>query len=74
MFRTILTTLVVFSILSPVQAGSTKNKRDMMTAAQKADLRKRAWDYCKKHLEHGATRVTRVEILTTGAVRCWYQG
>jgi hypothetical protein len=52
-------------------AASTKRTKVNMTKTQKSELRRRAYEWCRKQIVHGD--VLRVEILSDGSVRCWYK-
>jgi len=70
--------VLALAAVSP-QAGAasktkTKDVRSQMTPAQKADIRKKAFEWCRKKYAGGGAYVFRVEILSDGRVRCWYKG
>lgn len=83
-FRPILASLLIFAqVAAPVvfagdaaAAAAKKTVRDSLSEKQKADMRKRAWEWCRKRYTAGggAAQVMRVEILSDGRVRCWYRG
>jgi len=50
--------------------AASKTARDKMSPEQKKELRRKAYEWCrKKHAPHGD--ILRVEILSDGSVRCW---
>ncbi len=55
-------------------ASAKKDARKSMTAAQKADLRKKGLEWCKKNFIRGSMHIVRIEILSNGSVRCWVKG
>jgi Ni/Co efflux regulator RcnB len=77
--KKLLAALIAISfVLAPDLAfAAAKKKKDVrsgMSEEQKAKIRKRAWDWCKKnYVGHGQGQVVRVEILSDGRVRCWYR-
>jgi hypothetical protein len=55
--------------------AAKKDKRSMMTDAQKKELRRRGREWClKNHAKGSAATIDRIEILTDGSIRCWYFG
>lgn len=76
LFVALLLTAMVLAIAPlPVDAASkTTDVRSKLTEAQKAEIRKRAREYCKKRYGGGGVVIERVEILSDGRVRCWYRG
>ena len=52
----------------PMQSQQ-KDVRSGMTEAQKKELRKRGWEWCRQFAT-GGTYIVRVEILQSGKVRC----
>ena len=64
---------LIFALPLTVDALA-EDKRSKMTPAQKKELRKRAREYCLKHYVKGAGYLERVEILSSGQVRCWIRG
>lgn len=60
---------------APVDAASAKkDARKVMTSAQKADLRKKGLDWCRKNFVRGSRHIVRIEVLSNGNVRCWIKG
>ncbi len=56
-------------------AQKKKDVRSGMTEKQKAELRAKAREWCKKQIVgKSGGRVVRVEILSNGSARCYYGG
>jgi hypothetical protein len=66
--------LIVGNAESTAAASTKKNVRKAMTAAQKVDLRKKGYEWCRKNFIRASAHILRVEILSDGRVRCWYRG
>jgi hypothetical protein len=69
----ILSTLGVTLVLTaaPTISEAAKDKRSMMSEAQKKQLRARAREYCMKNYVKGLKELDRVEIRSDGKVVCW---
>jgi D-Tyr-tRNAtyr deacylase len=76
---TVLKMFLVLGLLASAAADAAaaatkKSRRDAMSEAQKKDLRKRAYEWCRKtYLKGGGGYIMRVEIMNDGRVRCWYK-
>ncbi len=53
--------------------ATAKSAKKTMTGAQKAELRKKGREWCKKNFIQGGAYIVRVEIMNDGRVRCWYK-
>jgi hypothetical protein len=53
--------------------ANAKNAKPALSAAKKAEMRKRGFEWCRKKYISGGAYIVRVEIMNDGRVRCWFK-
>jgi len=78
--RKSIVALVAMALLTGLAAdvgAATEKKKATpgLTAAEKAELRKKYMPICREQYGHkGSVQVLRVQVLSNGNVLCWYRG
>ncbi len=75
--NSVLKVFLAFGLLAACAVSAEaakKSARDRLSEAQKKEIRKRAYEWCRKtYLKGGGGHIMRVEIMNDGRVRCWYK-